>query len=293
MRPGLFLAWVWIVALTAAALFADVLPIKKYDESFVVNPLHRPPHWGIHEFLGSDQLGRSILSRVIYGGRVTLAVGVISTLLGMLAGGLLGLTAGYFGSKVDYVLTVFADALQAFPPIIFLLTLRSVLVNPDAPGRKGIGSLLLGSGKTFTIPVLVLMLAVLTIPNFYRQTRAQTIAFRHREFVTAAEASGARGWRIMFKELLPNVALPVASIGFIVMAGLMIAEGSLSLLGFGLPEPQPSWGKMIAEGKQNLQLGEHLHEMIVPLVTLFLTVFAFNIVGEQFRRRFDSRTEQR
>ena len=277
-RPGVTLAWVWIAVLVFAALTAQWLPIKAYSTSFEL-PLHKSPSFSLHEPFGSDQLGRSILSRVIYGGRVTLAVGIISTLLGMVIGGVLGLVGGYLGKRVDYVLTTLTDAMLAFPPIVFLLTLRAVLVNPEA-------------GRQFTITQLVLILAVLTIPSFYRQTRAQVIAIRDREFVTLAEALGARRWWILFRELLPNVIMPVASIGFIVMAGLMVAEGSLSLLGFGMPEPQPSWGKMIFDGKQNLQLGEHLHEMVIPMIVLVLTVFSLNVVGEAARTRFDPRASR-
>ena len=137
-----------------------------------------------------------------------------------------------------------------------------------------------------------MILGLLSIPTFYRQTRAQTMARRDKGYILSAEALGARRMWILFRELAPNVVLPVASIGFIVMAGLMIAEGSLSLLGFGMPEPQPSWGKMIAEGKQNLQVGEHLHVMIIPMLVLFFTVFAFNVVGEAARKKFDSRASR-
>lgn len=129
---------------------------------------------------------------------------------------------GYMGGKVETILTTITDVMLAFPPIVFLLTLRSVLVNPD-------------EGRQFTIPKLVLILGILAIPGFYRQTRAQTLARRSAGYVLSAEALGARrGW-ILFRELAPNVALPVVSIGFVVMAGLLSPKGRSACWGSACP----------------------------------------------------------
>ena len=276
-RIGLFLAWAWITLLVFTSITASWLPIKPYEESFVTG-IQQSPRFSFTEPLGGDQLGRSILSRIIYGGRVTLAIGVIAVLIGFLLGGVLGLLAGYSGKWVDYVLTTLTDAMLAFPPIVFLLALTAVLK---------------GAGEQLTLQKMVVMLAVLTVPNFFRQTRAQVIAIRDREFVRSAESLGApRSW-ILFRELAPNVILPVMSIMFVVMAGLIIAEGSLSLLGVGIPEPQPSWGRMIRDGKENLQSSqEHLHGLIIPMVVLFLSVFSFNVVGEAARTKLDPRASR-
>ncbi len=276
-RLGLWLASFWIGLLVVTAVTADWLPIKPYDESFVTG-IQQSPKFSIHEPFGGDQLGRSVLSRIIYGGRVTLAVGVIAVAIGLFFGGVLGLMAGYIGRWVDYALTTLTDSMLAFPPIVFLLALTAVLK---------------GSGEQLTLPKMVAMLAVLTIPNFFRQTRAQVIAIRDREFIRAAESLGASRTWVLFRELMPNVILPVMSIVFVVMAGLIIAEGSLSLLGVGIPEPQPSWGRMIRDGKENLQSSqEHLHGLVIPMVVLFLTVFSFNILGEAVRNKFDTRSSR-
>ena len=276
-RPGLWLASVWVGLLVVTAVTADWLPIKPYDESFVTG-IQQSPKFSIHEPFGGDQLGRSVLSRIIYGGRVTLAVGVIAVAIGLFFGGVLGLMAGYIGRWVDYALTTLTDSMLAFPPIVFLLALTAVLK---------------GAGEQLTLPKMVAMLAVLTIPNFFRQTRAQVIAIRDREFIRAAESLGASRTWVLFRELMPNVIMPVMSIVFVVMAGLIIAEGSLSLLGVGIPEPQPSWGRMIRDGKENLQSSqEHLHGLVIPMVVLFFTVFSFNILGEAVRNKFDTRSSR-
>lgn len=276
-RPGLWLASFWVGLLVVTAVTADWLPIKPYDESFVTG-IQQSPKFSIHEPFGGDQLGRSVLSRIIYGGRVTLAVGVIAVAIGLFFGGVLGLMAGYIGRWVDYALTTLTDSMLAFPPIVFLLALTAVLK---------------GAGEQLTLPKMVAMLAVLTIPNFFRQTRAQVIAIRDREFIRAAESLGASRTWVLFRELMPNVILPVMSIVFVVMAGLIIAEGSLSLLGVGIPEPQPSWGRMIRDGKENLQSSqEHLHGLVIPMVVLFFTVFSFNILGEAVRNKFDTRSSR-
>ena len=276
-RPGLWLASFWVGLLVVTAVTADWLPIKPYDESFVTG-IQQSPKFSIHEPFGGDQLGRSVLSRIIYGGRVTLAVGVIAVAIGLFFGGVLGLMAGYIGRWVDYALTTLTDSMLAFPPIVFLLALTAVLK---------------GAGEQLTLPKMVAMLAVLTIPNFFRQTRAQVIAIRDREFIRAAESLGASRTWVLFRELMPNVIMPVMSIVFVVMAGLIIAEGSLSLLGVGIPEPQPSWGRMIRDGKENLQSSqEHLHGLVIPMVVLFFTVFSFNILGEAVRNKFDTRSSR-
>lgn len=258
------IASVWVVAVVLAAIFADALPLDPY--SAPVGPPQLRPRLGWEHILGTDSLGRSNLSRVIYGARVSLAVGLVSVLLSMLVGGLFGLLGGYFRGRVDAVISVLTDTLLAFPPLILLLAVTATMGT--------------------NLRNLILALALVNVPTFARLTRANTISFSSREFVLAARGLGARPRTIIFRELLGNVAFPVGSYAFLIIAVVIVAEGSLSFLGLGIPPPTPSWGGMIASGQQDFQTAPHL--VFVPAAFMFITVFSFNIIGDRARARFST-----
>lgn len=255
----------WLALVGLLAIFADLLPIPSYDVR-----IDRPalgPSWDLAGLLGTDALGRSTLSRLIYGARVSLAVGVVSVLIGMVIGGVLGLLAGYLRGWFEKVVIIITDSLLAYPPLVLLLAITSTL----------------GS----SLRSLVISLGLLCVPSFARLARANTLAFAQREFVTASRALGGRALRIVFREILPNVVLPVASYAFVIAAVVIVAEGSLSFLGLGIPPPSPSWGGMISTAKD--RLGTQPHLVFIPAVTMFLTIFALNVVGDRARTRFDVR----
>lgn len=258
------IAWVLLIGLLA--LTADRLPFL-HPYTLPIGDPRVGPGFRLTEPLGTDYIGRSQLSRVIFGARVTLTVGIVSVGIGMVVGGLLGMVAGYVRGQVDAVVGVLTDALLAFPPLILLLALTGVL--------------------TQSLRTLVIALSILSIPSFVRLARAQTLVLAQREFVLAARAIGATNIRILFREILPNVVLPVGSYAFIIIAAVMVAEGSLSFLGLGIPPPRPSWGGMIAAGRDFL--GDYPWEVFVPAAPLLLTVLSFNVIGDWARRRFDVR----
>lgn len=262
-RFGAWLGGAWLCALVFAAIFADLLPLHGYD--MPVGPPRQGPGLDSIALLGTDSLGRSQLSRIAYGARVSLAVGVVSALLGLVVGGLLGLAAGYLRGKVDEGAAILTDTLLAVPPLFLLLAITAIF--------------------TQSLPTLVVALAILTIPTFTRLSRANTLAFAQREFVDASRALGAGHARIMFRELLPNVALPLASYSFLVVAVVVVAEGSLSFLGLGIPPPQPSWGGMIAAGRDFLSTEPE--QVFIPATVLLLTVLSLNVFGDHARRRYD------
>ncbi len=267
-QRGRWLFWLaagWLILVSALAVLADVLPLAPYDTP-VGPPLERPG-WSWSEPLGTDQLGRSMLSRLIYGARVSLSVGVAAMALGAVVGGLLGLVAGYFRRASDSVIGVLMDTMLAFPPLVLLLAITTVM--------------------TQSFRTLIIGLGVVSIPAFARLSRANTLPFAQREFVVAARSMGARHGRILFREILPNVLFPVGSYAFIVLAAIIVGEGSLSFLGLGIPPPQPSWGGMIASGRNLLATDPYL--VFLPAMALLLTVFSFNIIGDRARRRFDVR----
>ena len=264
-----WLSGLWLIIVVLAAVFAPLLPLGVHADTSLTltDPSYARPDLFSDHPLGTNNFGLDELARVIYGARASLTVALGAVLAGIVIGGGIGLLAGYFRGATDTVIGIFTNALLAFPPLILLLALASVL----EPNLRNI----------------TIALAVLTIPTNIRIARANTLAYAQREFVLAARSMGAGRRRIVLRELLPNVLLPQASYGMVLISVLIVAEASLSFLGLGVQQPQPSWGNMIAEGLGGV-FEQNPHVVLVPGVVLFLTVFAFNLVGEKARSRFDS-----
>jgi peptide/nickel transport system permease protein len=217
-----WLAVAWIAIVVFSALAADLLPLG--DPAKISLLQRRQPPSALHLF-GTDHLGRDMLARVVYGTRASLSVGLISAFLGLLVGGALGLLAGYFRGRLETLTMATMDVLLAFPPIVLALAIIAYL------GQSLVN--------------LTLTLALLSVPAATRVARAATLAFSAREFVLAARALGASHVRVMLRELLPNVLLPLGVYSLIVVAVLIVGEGLLSFLGLGVPPPMPSWGSMM------------------------------------------------
>jgi peptide/nickel transport system permease protein len=262
---GLFMAAiVWIALVALAAIFANILPIPSPTDIDLLGKRALPSaeHW-----LGNDHLGRDVLSRLIWGGRVSLTVGLLAPVIGVTIGGALGMLAGYFRGRLETFVTGGVDVLLAFPPLVFVLAVTAYMGQ-----------------SVFNI---TLVIGVLGIPAFTRVARAVTLSLSEREFVTAARALGATHSRILLRELLPNVALPLAAFFLLVVAVTIVVEGALSFLGLGVPPPASSWGSMIAEGRESLDITPWL--AFLPAIVMFLTVLSFNIVGDTLRALTDPR----
>jgi peptide/nickel transport system permease protein len=262
---GLFVAAiVWIALIALAAIFANLLPIPSPTDIDMLGKRALPSaeHW-----LGNDQLGRDELSRLIWGGRISLTVSLLAPMIGVTIGGTLGMLAGFFRGRLESFVVGGVDVLLAFPPLVFALAVTTYL----------------GS----TIPNITLVLGILGIPAFTRVSRAVTLSLSEREFVTAARALGATNARILLRELLPNVALPLGAFFLLGVAITIVVEGALSFLGLGVPPPAPSWGSMIGEGRESLDIAPWLAFM--PAIVMFLTVLSFNIVGDTLRALTDPR----
>lgn len=262
--PGFWVAIVWLSAVLLGALFADFLPLRDPSEPDFLAISAGP---STDHLLGTDGLGRDLFSRAVYGARVSLAVGLFAVILGMAVGGALGLVAGYFRGRVETLITSLADTMLAFPALVLLLGITAVL-------GQSLRNLIIG-------------LAIVSIPAFIRLTRANTLKFASEEFVLAARTTGARRGRIIVREVLPNVVPPMGAYAFVIVAVVIVAEGSLSFLGLGVPPPTPSWGAMIADGRQVLASAPHV--VFVPSVVMFITVYSFNLLGDRLRELFDVR----
>jgi peptide/nickel transport system permease protein len=273
---GFWLCCTWLVLLILATIFASWLPLGEYKNASktIGTPGNlRPDLFSSHP-LGTNNLSLDILSRSIYAARVSLSTALFAVAVSMVVGVTIGMLAGFYRGWLDTVVGVGTDATLAIPALVLLIAIAAVLgvpkTVPQAIYKEGIA------------------LAIVGIPTMIRLARANTLNFANREFVVASEALGAKKRRILAKHLLPNVMLPIISYAFIIIAVLIVAEGSLAFLGLGLQQPQPSWGNMIAEGSLTV-LRKYPHIPLVPGVFMFLTVFSFNRIGERARRAWDPR----
>ena len=263
LGPLFWAAIVWMVLVFAAAALAGVLPFSPTD----MDMLERRAAPSALHWLGNDGLGRDELARLIYGARISLTVGLCAPVIGLTIGGALGMLAGYFRGRFESLVVGSMDVLLAFPPLILALAVTAYL-----------GQSLLN---------LTCILGVLGIPAFMRVARAATLTLARREFVIAAQALGATHARILLRELLPNVFLPLLAFFLLGVAVTIVVEGALSFLGLGVPPPISSWGSMIGEGRESLEVAPRL--AFIPAVTLFVTVLSFNLVGDTLKALTDPR----
>jgi peptide/nickel transport system permease protein len=259
-----WLAAGWIAFIVLAAIFAGVLlPHSPTD----MDMLERRALPSLVHWLGTDGLGRDELARLVYGARMSLTVGLCAPMIGIAIGGALGILAGYFRGRFETLVVGSMDVLLAFPPLVFALAVVAFLGQ--------------------SVFNLTCILGVLGIPAFMRVARAATLSLAEREFVVAARALGASHARILLHELLPNVFLPLLAFFLLGVAVTIVVEGALSFLGLGVPPPAPSWGSMIGEGRESLEIAPRL--AFIPAVTMFLTVLSFNLVGDTLRALTDPR----
>lgn len=264
LNLGLAFALGWIAFVLVMAIAASWLPIQ--SPSAIDFLAKRDPPSAAH-WLGTDNLGRDELSRLIWGARVSLTVGLCAPVIGMTIGGALGLLSGYIRGRFEALVMGCVDVLLAFPPLVLALAITAYLGQ--------------------SIWHLILILGFLGIPAYTRVARATTLTLTEREFVLAARTLGATHGRILIRELLPNVILPLAAFFLLGVAITIVVEGALSFLGLGVPPPLPSWGVMIGEGRDSLEAAPLL--CFIPSAAMFLTVLAFNLAGDSLRGLFDRR----
>lgn len=260
---GLLLSSLILLAIVLVAIFAPLIaPYDPYKQSLVARL--KPPVWlggsWAHPF-GTDALGRDLLSRLVFGARVSLLIGVVSASVSAVIGTALGISAGYFGGRVDRVVQYLINVRLAMPVILVALATVSLLG----------GSMM----------VVIMVLGLLLWDRFAVVLRAATMQVRSMEYIAAAEMLGARRRRIMWKDVLPNVMNHLIVILTLEMAHAIILEAALSFLGLGVQPPTPSWGLMLSEGKEMLLFDSWL--IMIPGVALFVLVFAINMFGDGIR----------
>jgi peptide/nickel transport system permease protein len=254
-----------IVLVTLAAIGADaVSPFSPTAQS--LRDRLQAPLSGTH-LLGTDNLGRDVLSRTIYGARISLAVGVAAAVLAGSVGVLLGLLAGFLGGWWDTLISRVADVQQAIPFLILAIAV-AVIVGPSLTN-------------------VVLVLAVTTWVSYFRVVRAEVLSLRESLLVDAARVLGASNGRIMLHHVLPNVSASVIVIGSLMVANMIIFEASLSFLGLGVPPPTPTWGRMVFDGVQYVDSAWWLS--LFPGLVIVFTVLGINLVGDWLRDMLDPR----
>jgi len=253
---------VTVVLLCLVAIFADVLAPQSYAKANFGSIYQFPSR----EFpLGTDQLGRDVLSRMIYGARVSMLVGLGSQVIVVLLGVPLGALAGYIGGRTDILITRFIDVMYAFPRLLFVILIMSML-------GAGLINIFIALGLTGWVGIA-------------RQTRAQVLALKEKEFVEGARALGARGWRVLTRHVLPSALTPiVVSITFGIPEAIF-TEAALSFIGVGINPPTPSWGQMVGENQQFLR--SYWYLCVFPSIAIAITMLSFTFFGDGVRDALD------
>ena len=253
-----------VVLYIAVALSADYLPLRN-PLQIVGSARMAGPSWSLP--LGADTFGRDLLSRIVFGAQLSLRVAVVSVAAALVAGSVLGLMAGYAGGWIDQAIMRSMDVLFAFPAVLLALGIVAAL-GPSANN-------------------VIIAIAVVYTPIFARVVRGPVLAIKEREFVEAARALGARASRILALHVLPNLLSVLIVQTSIALSWAVLTEASLSFLGLSAQPPAPSWGVMLNEGRQNLELAPHL--AIFPGLAIMLAVLGFNLLGDGLRDVLDPR----
>jgi peptide/nickel transport system permease protein len=269
LSPRLWIGGGLALLLVLVAILAPVLapfdPIEVDTSRLLRGP--NPVNW-----FGTDDLGRDIFSRVIWGSRISLTVGLISVTIGLVFGTALGLITGFRGGWVDLLLMRFVDALLAFPGLVLALAITAAL-GPQ-------------------IQNVMIAIGILAVPNYARLTRGQVIAIRHRDFILAARAVGVPSARLVLRHIFPNIVNPLIVAASLAIGFAILAEAGLSFLGLGSQPPSPSWGQDIAYSQRQVVHGRWW-TIAAPGTAIFLAIFAFNMLGDGLRDALDPRLRRR
>jgi len=256
----------WLGLVIVLALLQPFLPLPDPAASDYTS-VRTPPFANVAHILGTDQLGRDLLARVLSGASVSLAVGIGSTLIALLLGAPLGAAAGYFGGAWDRVVSWFNDVMLAFPSLIALIALATFL-GPS-------------------LPTIIVGMGLVATPLVSRLARSSAMGYAQRDFVAAAKVGGAGSARILAREILPNIALVVIPFAITMVALSITAEGALSFLGLGVPPPTTSWGGIMNDGRGELRTLPYI--VFVPAVVMCMTLLAISFVADWMNRLSDNR----
>ena len=272
--PGGMLGLVLVVLVVLVAVFAPVLSPHDPAKQNIVHRL-KPPFWiedgGLDHPLGTDSVGRDILSRVIYGSRISIFVGLVATAASALLGVSLGLIAGYLGGTLDSVISRVGDVQQAIPFLVLAIAVAAML----GPGLFN----------------LILVLVITTWVTFFRVVRGEVLSVREEQYVLGAQSIGASNLRIILRYILPNVAASIIVIATLLVANMIIFEASLSFLGLGVPSSIPTWGRIVADGRE--YIADEWWIALFPGLAILITVMGINLLGDWLREDLDPKRRNR
>ncbi|RXJ00707.1 ABC transporter permease [Anaerobacillus alkaliphilus] len=259
---GAFIVFIFI----ALAVFAPFIAPHDPLDIQMAKKLQTPSaeHW-----LGTDDKGRDILSRILYGARISLTVGIVSTVIGAFVGVILGIVAGYYGRWIDSFIMRVCDVLLAFPGILLALAIVTVL-----------------GASTINV---ILAVAFFAIPSFARIVRGSTLSVKKLEYIDAIRAMGSSDFRIIFKHILPNIVSPIIVQATLYIASAIITASALSFLGMGTQPPTPEWGMMLSQGRSYIAQAPHL--TLFPGLVILLVVIGFNLFGDGLRDALDPKSK--
>jgi peptide/nickel transport system permease protein len=258
-------AAVLLVLLFFCFVWPHIYPVPKPTGGSILDS--GLPMWSPGHIFGTDNIGNDIMSRILYGGQVSFEVAAAVQVIGLVVGGAMGVIAGYLGGPVESVLMRVLDVFIAFPSLVLVLAIV------DSLGQSELN--------------VIYALAAFSIPAFARVSRAGTLRLRDQPFVVAARLSSVKTWRIISGHIVPNLMPQLVTFSLLGAAVVIILEGALDFLGYGIPDPAPSWGKMIANGQTMLSVRPSL--VIVPSIFLFVTVICLNLLGDGLRARWEVR----
>lgn len=261
-NKGAVLGLIIILSLVLVALFAPLIAPRPYYEQDLAGGLQPPQRSAL---LGTDELGRDVLSRLVYGARPSIQVGVVATGISLLIGTILGAVGGYFGGWVDYLTEALVSITWAFPTILMAV----FLVALAGPGLVNV----------------MIAVGLVSWATYARVVRAQVLSLKEADFVLAARVVGASEWRIIFRHIVPNTFSPVIVMASLGMASAVLAEAALSFLGLGIQPPAPSWGSMLSFARSYLTLAPWLS--VFPGLAIMVTVVGFNLLGDGLRDLLD------
>lgn len=261
---------VFISMLIGASIFAEwIVPNDPFNLDF--GALLMPPSWQYP--FGTDNMGRCVFSRVVYGARTALVIGILSSLVGSVVGGLIGVVQGYFGGRFDFYVSRFIDILLSFPIIVLAVVVVAML------GKRAVGGVDIN---------LVVAIAIPIVPKVARVVRSSALSIRELPYIDAARAAGFSHARIVLRHMVPNVFAPFIIMFTAFVAQAILLEASLSFLGLGVTEPTPAWGLMLAGNAADFYR-EAPWMIIFPGLAISLSVFAFNLFGDALRDHLDPR----
>jgi len=257
-----------VILVILMAIFAPVLAPEGYDRQNLFRRFEPPSS---ETWFGTDQMGREITTRIIWGARISLMVGTLSVIIGVVGGGFLGLVSGYYGGNLDRFIMGLMEVLLAFPGILLALTVVAIL----------------GPGLT----QVMVAVGIARIPQFARLIRGSTLSVREKDYIEAQRALGSRDSRILFRHILPNVLAPVLVMGTLSIGTSILAAAGLSFLGLGAQPPIPDWGGMLSEGRAYLRTAWWVG--VFPGIFIMFTVLGFNLLGDGLRDILDPRLQRR